>query len=563
MMKNIRWQLLIIFLTGIIVGFLLLLEQPTSTRTSPEAVQGGTYIEALIGQPQRLNPVLDFNNQVDRDVDRLIYSGLLKFDDRGLPLPDLAEAWGVSADGLTYNFQLRGGIKFHDGQTLTSEDVIFTIELLREGGTVVPADLQAFWSQVEVRKLADLALSFTLPEPFAPFTDYLTFGVLPKHLLGHLTFDQIMNDPFNLAPIGTGPYRYQNLIMEGNAISGVSLAINQDYYGQPAYIEQIVFKYYPDENAAFNAFTKDEVQGLNHIGSNLLNEALRTENLNITTSATPQLTLVFMNLADPQLEFFQDQSVRKALSTGINRNRLVSGMLQGQAIIADSPIMPGSWAYYDGLVPTEYDPDTAAAMLKAAGYVVTGETAQVRAKDGIELRFELIYPETDRHRMIAEAIRDDMQALNVVVTLVPLSYSELVDNRLASRSYQAALVDVNMTRYPDPDPYVFWDKAQVAGGQNYSQWDNRSASEYLEQARTTRDINERARLYRNFQVIFNEQTPSLLLYYSVYSYGIKRDVRGVTVGPLFDPSDRFQTVTDWYLVSKIPAQAQVQATPSE
>ena len=207
-MKRIRWQLLIIFLTGLVVGFLLLIEQPEPITMQPEAIQGGTYIEALIGQPQRFNPVLDYYNDVDRAVDRLIYSGLLKYDDRGLPLPDLAEAWGVSADGRTYNIQLREGIKFHDGEILTAEDVVFTIELMREGGDVVPQDLQDFWSEIEVVQLADTMLQFRLPEPFSPFTDYLSFGVLPKHLLGYLTFDQIKNDPFNLSPVGSGPYQF-------------------------------------------------------------------------------------------------------------------------------------------------------------------------------------------------------------------------------------------------------------------------------------------------------------------------------------------------------------------
>ncbi len=549
-MKNIRWQLLIIFLTGIIVGFLLMLEQPKTIRSSPEAVQGGTYIEALVGVPQRFNPILDFGNQVDRDVDQLIYSGLLKFDDRGLPLPDLAEAWGVSADGKVYNVQLRNNIKFHDGQSLTAEDVVFTIELMREGGGIVPKDLQDFWSQVEVVKLADLALSFRLPEAFSPFTDYLTFGVLPKHLLGHLTFDQIVNDQFNLRPIGSGPYRFQNLTVENGEIKAVSLSINQDYYDQPAYIEQLVFKYFADENAAFNAYTKDEVQGINKISSGLLGEALKTANLNVTTSATPDLTLVFLNLADPKLEFFQDENVRRALSLAINRNRMVSNYLNGQAIIANSPIMPGSWAYYEGLPEASFDPDQAISLLKQAGYTVSGDVEPVRTKDGMPLRFELIFPDTDHFRTLAEMIQADLKAIDVVVSLTPLSYDELINNRLTSRSYEAALIDLNMSRYPDPDPYVFWDKAQVAGGQNYSQWDNRSASEYLEHARITKDVNERARLYRNFQVIFNEQNPSLLLYYSVYSYGIKQEVRGVTVGPLFDPSGRFATITDWYLISK-------------
>lgn len=550
-MKRIRWQLLIIFLTGLVVGFLLLIEQPEPITMQPEAIQGGTYIEALIGQPQRFNPVLDYYNDVDRAVDRLIYSGLLKYDDRGLPLPDLAEAWGVSADGRTYNVQLRESIKFHDGEILTAEDVVFTIELMREGGDVVPQDIQNFWSEIEVVQLADTMLQFRLPEPFSPFTDYLSFGVLPKHLLGHLTFEQIKNDPFNLSPVGSGPYKFDNLIVEDGKIAGVALSINQAFYTSPAYIEQFIFRYYPDSASAFAAYQQDVVQGISVISDDILSDVLKTPDLNLYTSRTPQFSLVFLNLANVKLEFFQDETIRKALLLGINRQKIINQILAGQAIVANSPILPGSWAYIDSIKAYEYDPDQAAQMLKDAGYVIATEESVVRMKEDIALSFEMIYPNDGKHQAIAEAIQRDWAAIGVQVTITPVDYAIMITERLQSRSYEAALVDLNLSRFPDPDPYPFWDQAQATGGQNYSQWDNRIASEYLEQARTITDIDERSRLYRNFQVIFIEEIPSIPLYFPVYTYAVDQEIKGVTIGPLFDSSDRFLTVTDWYLVSRM------------
>lgn len=550
-MKRIRWQLLIIFLTGLVVGFLLLIEQPEPITMQPEAIQGGTYIEALIGQPQRFNPVLDYYNDVDRAVDRLIYSGLLKYDDRGLPLPDLAEAWGVSADGRTYNVQLRESIKFHDGEILTAEDVVFTIELMREGGDVVPQDIQNFWSEIEVVQLADTMLQFRLPEPFSPFTDYLSFGVLPKHLLGHLTFEQIKNDPFNLSPVGSGLYKFDNLIVEDGKIAGVALSINQAFYTSPAYIEQFIFRYYPDSASAFAAYQQDVVQGISVISDDILSDVLKTPDLNLYTSRTPQFSLVFLNLANVKLEFFQDETIRKALLLGINRQKIINQILAGQAIVANSPILPGSWAYIDSLKAYEYDPDQAAQMLKDAGYVIATEESVVRMKEDIALSFEMIYPNDGKHQAIAEAIQRDWAAIGVQVTITPVDYAIMITERLQSRSYEAALVDLNLSRFPDPDPYPFWDQAQATGGQNYSQWDNRIASEYLEQARTITDIDERSRLYRNFQVIFIEEIPSIPLYFPVYTYAVDQEIKGVTIGPLFDSSDRFLTVTDWYLVSRM------------
>jgi peptide/nickel transport system substrate-binding protein len=141
--------------------------------------------------------------------------------------------------------------------------------------------------------------------------------------------------------------------------------------------------------------------------------------------------------------------------------------------------------------------------------------------------------------------------VGVQVDLQAVSYEALVNDFLATRNYQAALADINTIRTPDPDPYLFWHQSEATGGQNYSQWDNRTASEFLETARTTADFTDRARLYRNFQVIFTKDMPSLPLYYPVYSYGVDAQVQGVQAPPiLYDTSDRFSLIMEWYLVTR-------------
>ena len=131
----------------------------------------------------RLNPMLDWTNAADRDVNRLIFSGLIRFDSHGLPQPDLAESWGTSVDGTVYNFYLRPNARWHDGTPVTSDDVIYTIELIKSSGSLFPKDIKDLWSHIEVKRLNENEFQFKLPEPFAPFLDYATFGILPKHLL--------------------------------------------------------------------------------------------------------------------------------------------------------------------------------------------------------------------------------------------------------------------------------------------------------------------------------------------------------------------------------------------
>jgi peptide/nickel transport system substrate-binding protein len=147
-------------------------------------------------------------------------------------------------------------------------------------------------------------------------------------------------------------------------------------------------------------------------------------------------------------------------------------------------------------------------------------------------------------------IRDDWAVLGVGVTLQAVPYDELISDYLDTRLYQSALVDLSLARTPDPDPYPFWHQTQATGGQNYSLWNDRQASEYLEQARIIADPEERGRLYRNFQVRFASELPALPLFYPMYTYAVDAEIQGVRVGPLFDFSDRFANVTEWYLFAE-------------
>ena len=552
-MKRLRWQILIVVIALIVIGVLLLGQQPSvlpGIESVIEPTTGGAYTEALIGSLGRLNPLLDAANPADRAVDRLLYSSLIRFDSRGSAQGDLAESWGISQDGTVYNFSLRNEAVWHDGVPVTSEDVIFTIELMRDENLPLPPDLQEFWSQIEVGALNEKTLQFRLPESFAPFLDHLTFGILPKHLLGNLTAQEIINAPFNLNPVGSGPYQFDALQMENEEIRGVALSAFDDYYEQQPFIEEVFFQYYPDSPSAFAAYQEGEVMGISEITPDVLDSALKETDLNLFTGRRSRLNLVFLNLDIPSLPFLQDPLVRRALLMGINRSWIVDRLLGGQAIIAHGPVFPESWAYYEGIEQLSYDSEAAVDLLKGAGYTIPAEGGNVRAKEGVRLAFEMVYPEVDEYKQIAESIQKDWQKLGVQVDLKPVSYDELVNDYLEPRTYQAALVELNLDRSPDPDPYPFWHQAQITGGQNYSGWDDRQASEYLEQARVLVSAADRTKRYRNFQVRFASEMPALPLFYPVYSFAIDRQVQGVSMGPLYEPSDRLNTITSWYLVAK-------------
>ncbi len=550
-MKNLRWQLLIIFLTGLVVGILLLSEQPEVQQVKvPEPQEGGVYVEALVGKFQRLNPVLDFYNPADRDIDRLLFDRLIVFGERGIPEGQLAESWGMTKDGTIYNFTLEEGARWHDGKPVTSADVVFTISMLRDGEGVVPEDIRTFWQDIEVKDLSDTSLQFLLPEPFAPFLDYLSFGILPEHLFGSMSFDEMVNSAINLEPIGSGPYQFEGLISESGTIQSVVLRAFEDYYQEPALIEQIVFRYFETPTAAWQAYQDEAVQGISQVDAAILDQVLVEPGLAMFTAREPQLSMILFNLNDQEVAFFQEPDVRKALYYGINRQKIVNQVLNGQAILADGPIFPGTWAYYDAGLNIEYNQEKAVQLLKNAGYVLSGEETTIRSKDDLALRFNLLYPDTEQHRLQAEIIQANWEKLGASVEITAVPYPELITNHLEARDFQAILVDLNLSQTPDPDPYPFWDQVQATGGQNYSQWDSDVASDYLEQARTTADLIERAALYRNFLDVFSEELPALSLYYPVYTFAVSEQVAGVQVGPLFESSDRFSSIRNWYLTAK-------------
>ncbi len=269
-MKKFRWQLLIILVTGLIVGVLLIVQQlgnGEEADTTPSPISGGIYTEALIGDFMRLNPFLDIYNSTDRDVDQLIFSSLIRFDSRGLPQADLAESWGVSKDGTVYNFSLRSDVYWHDGEVFDSSDVVYSVELLKSDHPLIPEDLKRFWADVEIVALTENKLQFLLPEPFAPFLDYLSFGILPEHLLSGLDLEALIDHSFNLAPVGTGPFRFQRLLVENNKIVGVVLEAFDAYYLERPYLDEIIFRYYSTPENAFTAYKNGDVEGISNVVS--------------------------------------------------------------------------------------------------------------------------------------------------------------------------------------------------------------------------------------------------------------------------------------------------------
>jgi peptide/nickel transport system substrate-binding protein len=554
-MRKLRWPLLIAILGIIAVVALLLSQSSDPDIAAPQPVEGGAYTEALLGEVQRLNPILDDFNQPDQDIGRLIFSGLVRFDSRGNPHKELAESWSISADASLYTVLLRENAVWHDGEPVTADDIVYTFSKFQDEDYPGPADLHEFWSEINIIRLDDRRVQFQLPEPFAPFLDYLTVGLLPDHLLRGVSASALIDHPYNLRPIGTGPYKFDTFIIENKRIVGVSLSAFEDYYFSRPFLDRVEFRLVSDAEAAYDAYENELATGISRVDEQIFDGVMEDPQLNLYTARLPKMGMLFLNLNHPIKQFLAEKTIRRALMLALNREWIIQSALGGQGVLPIGPIMPGTWAFAEGLEPHPYDPIEAARILDDEGWELTAGAAPgtdefVRSKDDQQLSLELAHPDDQRSTEIAELLERYWENVGIQVTRVPIPAEEILSVYLEPREFEVVLTEISFGRYPDPDPYPFWHDSQTETGQNYSGFSDRNTSIWLEQARTTPDPSRRADLYASFQYRFLDQLPSLPLYYPVYSFAVDAQIQGVTVGPLFEPSDRFSSILEWHLMAR-------------
>lgn len=546
MVRTARWPALLIG-AGATLLLIALAYLAFTYTTVPVPTSGGTYVEGVAGYPHAINPLLAAYHDVDRDLCALVFSGLTRMNAQGAVEPDLALKWETSLDGLTYVFHLRGGLRWPDGTPLTADDVLFTVGLMQDPDFPGPPDLGALWRTVQVFKDDDRTVRFVLSEPFAPFLDYTTIGLLPAHRWQGTRAADLPFLDLNLRPMGSGPFQVAEVETQAGDILSILLRPNPEYYGPKPYLEGIRFRFYPSYQSAFRAFQAGEVGGVGRITLAELRQARQEANLNLYSAPLANQVLVFLNLArKDELPFFQEKEVRQALLYGLDRQGLVDGVLEGQAIVAHSPIPVGTWAYYEGIRRYEYDPQKARSLLDGAGWTVP-PGGRVRMKDEGGLSFTLLASTDPVHTAVAREVARRWETIGIDVQVVTLPPLEMRD-ALERRDYQAALVELALPG--NPDPYSLWHQTQMTNGQNYAGLDHRRISEIIETARIIVDPTRQAALYREFQELFADEVPAVLLYQPIYTYGVDRTVQGVQIGPLMTPSDRLATISSWYIATR-------------
>ncbi len=546
--RHIRWQA-ILALTGIAMtmAFLGFLAFSRTTVTIPDV--GGTYTEGIAGMPQFINPLLAHYNQVDQDLTALIFNGLTRSDGQGGLEPELAKSWEISEDGLAYLFRLREDVRWQDGQPFTADDVLFTIGLMQSPEFPGVPYLGQLWQTVTAEKLDEHTVRFTLPEPFPAFADFTTIGILPGHLLQDMPARDLLNHPFNLEPVGTGPF----MLDEVNA-QFARLTVNPFYSGPKPRLAHLEFRFYPSYQATIAAYENGEVQGIGYIPPQAMPEVKEIESLNLYTARLSGYEIIYLNLQDPETApFFQQVEVRRALLYALDRQAVIDQALNGQGLVATGPIRPWSWAYNPEQPVIRFDQNQARMLLEEAGWLDTDGDG-LRDKAGLPLAFTLLSSDDPDRVNVAQAVSRQWEEIGISARVEVIGAG--LGERLAQHDFQAALAQVFLPG--DPDPYPLWHLSQIEGGQNYAGWNHDEASRLLEAARTITNQGRRNDFYFQFQQIFAEEVPSLILFYPVFTYGVSEEVYDVQVAPMTIPSDRFRTLPNWYVLTRRVIYSEVQ-----
>jgi peptide/nickel transport system substrate-binding protein len=535
--------------------------QPLPSPVLVDIAQPGipTYREALVGSVQRLNPLLAGLNPADRDITALIFEGLTQINEYGEPYPALAQEWVVSFDGLEYVVTLRDDVLWQDGTPFTAADVVYTMSILSSSDFPGPHKLGEFWRTVETERINDHLVRFRLAQPLGSFPEALRIGILPYHALQGTTAAQIASHPFNLTPIGTGPYQLEALGVVDGEIRVIDLRAAPVYRqrpeGETGYaLERISFRLYDTFEDTLEALRSGEVDGYAARDQMERLPLLNLAGLYIPhTTFEPTVGMVIFNWVNEDFPVFRVQRVRQALETGLNRSSIIERHLLNLAVRADSPLPPLSWGYNGDLIWPNYDQGVARELLRTASIPQrrqpeddpesTEEVIEQPESDAL-FAFTILTLDSPALVNVAQEIASQWSQLDVEVSIEAVDV-ETYRRRLESADFDAALAELSKEGSADPDLYIFWHEGQYPDGQNYGGANDRTISEALENARRDHSGTNRAIHYRRFQQEFVSRAIAIPLYYPLYTYVVSPRVTGVQLGFIGSPADRFMTIRDW------------------
>lgn len=539
----------------------------THLETSP--VRGGEYVEGLIGSPKHINPLYSPLNDVDSDIASLVFSSLYKRDGQGNLKKDLLDTIKMSDDGKQYTIKIKENVKWHDGEALNSDDLIFTINSILD--PVYQSPLRSSLSGLSVEKVDDLTIKINLSQAYAAFKDLLTFGIMPAHLWKQLNPESFLLAKMNIRPIGSGPYKFKRLLKDDTlgTVLYMEFEPNQDYYSNIPYIKKLVFKFYPNFEELVSALNQNLINGIAYLPKELKEDVSAQNSLNFHKLNLGQILSLSFN--SKQNSFLEKKSLRQALAYAIDKKKIVREVFSDNAKVANSPILTQSFAYKEDIKKYEYNKEEALNLLEKDGWSLATVTAEDlisdkedeekpekklgegfwmarENKDGETeyLVIDISLINTEDNLKVANFIKKYWEKIGVKTNIIEHTSEEVNGDIIRNRDYQALLYTQALS--VDPDVYAFWHSSQaVTGGNNLSNYSNSQVDRLLSEARVITDKEKRKKMYFEFQDIIADEVPAIFISSPKYTYIQKKDIKNFDVTSISNPSDRFSNISDWYI----------------
>ena len=476
---------------------------------------GGSITEGMVGVPRYINPILASTDS-EKDLTKLIFSGLLKKDIYGNLINDLADEVLESEDKLTYTVYLNPEAKFHDGVKVTADDIIFTLNKVQDKKLNSPIAIN--FEGVSAEKIDDLTLAFHLKTPFYHFKESLTFGVLPRHLLEHFSTEEFAFSEFNIQPVGSGPFKIDSIIKKSNIASKYSLVANKDYLGGRPYLDNIDINIYQNTEDILSALNDGRINSTAYLGYSSLERVDQSKRNTLSRNLT---TIYSLSFNPNKNELLADKSVRSYLAKSIDKQEIINSVFGGYVTKKDF-FFGDSTAIND-------------SELKNLEKL-EGKTLNITTTDLIDLK------------QVTEKIADSWRAQGVEVNVIVYSVSNLAQV-IKDRDFEILVFGSIIER--DTDLYAYWHSGQrTYPGLNITNYTSTAMDKNLESLR--QDFSEeRATILNKINEELIKEMPAVPLYsnnlnYVVTNKDLATQLDQALPTNLLDKSERFVNVKEWF-----------------
>lgn len=507
---------------------------------SRQPVAGGVFNEGVIGQFSNANPIYA-TSPVDRAVSRLVFAGLLKYDNQNNLVGDLAKSWKVDSSGKVYTVKLKPNLVWQDGKPLTAEDVVFTFNVIQDPASSSP--LINNWTGIQVKALDKRTVEFVLPNPLSSFPDSLTVGIIPKHVLSTIPRAKLRSSSFDTKnPIGSGPFKLSDVTVnqgsEGQVQDNITLTPFDNYWAGSPKLSVFVLHSFMDQQSMVDDFRANQLNamaGLDSVPSDIADSSSNeVENFNLTAA-----NMVFFRTTDSILS---SKKVRQALVLAANPSAIIS-QLQYPARRIDEPILDSQFAYNPKYAQQVNRPAKANRILSDAGWKESA--AGPRHKKSQKLAFSLTALDSPENHMITAQLQQQWKAVGVEMHPSLLDQDSF-HNALLTHNYSSVLYSVSVGS--DPDVFVYWDSSQAKPGSsmlNLSEYKSKQGDTALEAGRTRFGHALRKAKYTPFLKAWSQDNPALVLFQPKFSYVVHGKLYGLRPHTINDPSDRYFSVANW------------------